>query len=704
MRFLLYLSIFILFTTIFASEKEKGMYLFQAGFYEDALPYLQKNGDSFILGVTYFRLNEYEQSIEYFSKIESDEKFKFLNNEIYYYKSLSFFKLERFDESLELCEKISSKFPLQKERDLLFVKILLKFKKYEEIGDIYAKYKDLEINLSSDMELIFLFAQYLVEKKEKKKAIELIKKILVKNPDSELKKSIYLYSTLKMLNISLSTSQKTENCSNLTKYHQNEGANNCFSKFIDSISIEKELDNYCNSHFYNGLAFRKRRHHQSAIDSFLKIEENCPKFSENDRLFYLMASSYNAKKEYSNAITYYTKVYKNYPKSNLADDAINYVGFIYSLQKKYKDAEKIYKEQIKLFPKGDTTEEAVWKIAYNLYKQKKYKEYVNFYKDVTQKGFEESHYFSKKRLQYWFAKSYEVLKNDKQAQKEYEDIVKTAGNNFYAFMARAKLNKIVDFNSKPAKNYSSDKLIEYFKEIAVYDKIEYYSNNQLTEFLMYELNSIQKENKELLNNFKEELLIFLIDSKAYHLPFWNFSSRYKWQPYNMDIVEEINYFKKLYPKAYFQFVDKYAKESKISPYLVLAIMREESYFHVSIESWANAFGLMQIIEPTAKGLAKTLKVDYQKSLLFNPDYNIKLGSKYLGMNSKLFSNTLYHVIPSYNAGENAVKRWKKLFDKLPYDQFIEEIPIEETRNYTKRVLITYFIYNLIYDNHFPTLK
>ncbi|MBN2694701.1 transglycosylase SLT domain-containing protein [bacterium] len=704
MKIYIVLSLFLSFITLFASEKEKGMYLFQAGFYEDALPYLQKEADSFILGVTYFRLERYQEAINELSKIESDEKYSFLKDEILYYQSISLFKLEKFSETLLVCEKISLKFPLQKEKDLLLVKILLQLQNYDKIDDIYKNYKDLEINLSSDMELGFFFSKYLVEKKEKKKAIELIKKILVKNPDSELKKSIYLFATLKLLNISLSTSQKTEICSNLTKYHQNEAANNCFAKFIDSISVKKELDSYCLAYFYNGLAYRKRRQYQSAIDSFLKVEESCPKFEENDRVFYLMATSYSAKKDYTNAIKYYTKVYKNYSKSNLADDSINYVGFIYSLQKKYKNAEKIYKEQLKLFPKGDTTEEAVWKIAYNLYKQKKYNDYIKFYNDAVQKGFEEKLYSSKKRLQYWLAKSYEALKNDKQAQKEYEDIIKTGGNNFYAFMARVKLNKSVDFNSKAAKKYSSERLIEYFKEIGVYDKIEYYSNNQLTEFLMYEITKIQKDNKEFLKTFKEELLIFLIDSKAYYLPFWNFSSQYKWQPYNMDIVEEINYFKKLYPKAYFQFIDKYAKDNNISPYLVLSIMREESYFHVSIESWANAFGLMQIIEPTAKGLAKILKVDYEKSLLFNPDYNIKLGSKYLGMNSKLFSGKLYHVIPSYNAGENAVKKWKKLYDKLPFDQFIEEIPIDETRNYVKRVLITFFIYNLIYDNHFPTLK
>ena len=136
-------------------------------------------------------------------------------------------------------------------------------------------------------------------------------------------------------------------------------------------------------------------------------------------------------------------------------------------------------------------------------------------------------------------------------------------------------------------------------------------------------------------------------------------------------------------------------------------MREESYFNASIESWANAYGLMQIIEPTAKHLAKKLKIPYKRESLFNPEYNIKLGSSYLKWSSKVFKNKLYYIIPSYNAGVNAVKRWKKQkYNKKikEFDMFIEDIPYMETRHYTKRVLNTYFIYKSLYDKETIKLK
>ena len=93
---------------------------------------------------------------------------------------------------------------------------------------------------------------------------------------------------------------------------------------------------------------------------------------------------------------------------------------------------------------------------------------------------------------------------------------------------------------------------------------------------------------------------------------------------------------------------------------------------------------------TAKSVAKSLGVIGELNLL-NPEINIPLGVAYILQLTNEFS--LPEAIASYNAGENAVRKWKGLRKDLDYDVFVEEIPYTETRKYVKKVLARMWIYS-----------
>ncbi len=694
-----------------AKNFQNAIYLFNAKLYTEALEKLNKKKHRFLTALMYFRNKNYSQTINYLNKIDLD-KTPFIKNELYYYKSYSLYHLKRFKEAVKAFSKIDDDFILKKQKDILYLKLSIETKPdMENLNKIIKKYKNLKIKLSSDMELAILITKnqlkYDKNKKTLKKAKETIIKILIKNPHKIVKDEINTIIKAYKLYINLSNKENTNKCANLVKLHQNFEGNQCFEKFIDTISL-KDKKTYCKAHYYNGAALKKRRKHKKAIKEFDKIIKNCKNYEKLDKVNYMAGLSSLMRKKYKNAIKYFTTLYKNYPKSNLADDGINYIGFIYSLQKRYKKAEKIYLHQINKFPNGDTTQDAVWKMAYNYYKQKKYKKYIEFVKKTT---YIENKYYSKGRLEYWLAKSYEKLKNKKEAQKIYLDIITKYNNNFYAFLARMKYKggEIIikkDFSGANRDDDHYQEFINYLKKNNKFEKLNWLINNGLNNFLIYELNSLDKKDG-IYNKYKKQISIFLINAKIYYLPFWHTKLNQKWISYDIDINRNYNYLTKLYPKAYYIYVEKYSKKRKISPFLILSIMREESYFNASIESWANAYGLMQIIEPTAKNLAKNLKIKYKRNLLFNPNYNIKLGSAYLKWSSKRFKNKEYYIIPSYNAGLNAVRKWKKQkYNKKPksFDMFIEDIPYTETRHYTKRVLNTYFMYNRLYKNRFIRLR
>ena len=109
------------------------------------------------------------------------------------------------------------------------------------------------------------------------------------------------------------------------------------------------------------------------------------------------------------------------------------------------------------------------------------------------------------------------------------------------------------------------------------------------------------------------------------------------------------------------------------------------------QSPVGASGLMQLMPATAKQLARK-KMSRKK--LYNPEQNIKLGTKYLNQLQKKYSGNQILATADYNAGPYRVKAWLKERPKMPADIWIETIPFKETREYVKSVMAYQQIYLL----------
>lgn len=152
-----------------------------------------------------------------------------------------------------------------------------------------------------------------------------------------------------------------------------------------------------------------------------------------------------------------------------------------------------------------------------------------------------------------------------------------------------------------------------------------------------------------------------------------------------------------FPRPYLKHAQKEAERNGLSQALVYAIMREESGFDPRAQSPARAFGLMQLIEPTAKHFGKELNLSVSSRSLFNPRVNIALGARTLASYSERFPENPLLGIPSYNAGPGRPKRWLKELPSQDFDLWVELIPFRETRRYTKRVLASYGVYTFLYQ-------
>ncbi|MDB5443994.1 MAG: transglycosylase [Phenylobacterium sp.] len=125
--------------------------------------------------------------------------------------------------------------------------------------------------------------------------------------------------------------------------------------------------------------------------------------------------------------------------------------------------------------------------------------------------------------------------------------------------------------------------------------------------------------------------------------------------------------------------------------LVLAITRQESDFDPHVRSGVGARGMMQLMPSTAAIIAKRLGVSYSSGRLDEPEYNMRLGSNYLGQLVDRFSGSYVMAVAGYNAGPGRPAQWSSYCGDPrggstdPVD-FIECIPFSETRNYVMRVL------------------
>ena len=153
----------------------------------------------------------------------------------------------------------------------------------------------------------------------------------------------------------------------------------------------------------------------------------------------------------------------------------------------------------------------------------------------------------------------------------------------------------------------------------------------------------------------------------------------------------------LYPIPYKEQV-KFHSGERIDPFFVYSVMRQESIFNFEIMSPAGACGLLQIMPATGKMLAgKEGLENFEPRQLFNAYMNIRLGIRYLVDLKAEYNDDYMYVLGNYNAGPKPTKRWQAAGEGKPWDIRAEEISYWETRDYVKRVMGNYWIYQEIYD-------
>ena len=402
------------------------------------------------------------------------------------------------------------------------------------------------------------------------------------------------------------------------------------------------------------LLMELARNRNDADDQQRIIAEMETRFPRSPWLADALFSSgnmYLLSRDYPKAIEYYSYLATHFPSDKNAAAAHWKAGWLSYRQHLYPEAERLFDEQIKLYPGAVETVAAL----------------------------------------YWRARLYETQDHEPaKASANYRTIVRAYQHFFYSQMARARLTALGA--TQPAAEPELDQfqplpvphLVDAFPEDSPHlAKARLLANAGLNEYIADEINA---DPDSVSWSALAEAQIYSTYGETYRgiralkraLPSASSAS-----------IQSIPlvYWRILFPEAWWDTIQAESAKNNLDPYLVASLIRQESEFDPSVISYANAYGLMQLLPITGKAMAREEGLAHFETFqLLDPETNIRLGCRYLRQMLDKFGGVQEYALAAYNAGDYRVADWQAAGPYSGIDEFVESIPFTQTREYVQAIL------------------
>ena len=353
----------------------------------------------------------------------------------------------------------------------------------------------------------------------------------------------------------------------------------------------------------------------------------------SDYIQYLNCSEVIATK---NKEACYRSLYEKYPNGQFSADALYNLFMAKYLQKKYYDAQRLGFLHLKKFPNVKSTPAVTYFMGKIAHKLKHYESANSYFKQVLNK-YPDTYYAYRANCNLYKADGTTPF-TDITPNTVVFPYKKSLDNNLVVRLALLKDYDLVDELCK------KDKFIQSW---IAYQKGNYTVSTILARNAMSELTV-----KPAFNDLRWRLI---------------------------------------YPLHYYKTVESYKGDN--NPIILQSIIKEESHFNPYAKSIAGASGLMQLMPTTFDEISKNAGIGKD---IFSEIDNIRAGSIYYSRLLKSLGGKDLFAISAYNGGIGSVTSW---FSRLIYndmDEFVEQIPYPETKNYVKKVLRSYWVYGNVY--------
>ena len=161
----------------------------------------------------------------------------------------------------------------------------------------------------------------------------------------------------------------------------------------------------------------------------------------------------------------------------------------------------------------------------------------------------------------------------------------------------------------------------------------------------------------------------------------------------------IRFWKLAFPFPYRAKIEHFARAQNLDPFLVAALIRQESLFDKDVVSYAKAIGLMQVMPGTGRELGRRVGLgNVRPASLKIADTNLKIGTYYLRRQLDAREGSVEETLAGYNAGPTRIPIWRGWADYREPSEFVENIPLAQTRDYVQIITRNADIYRWLYAN------
>jgi len=470
------------------------------------------------------------------------------------------------------------------------------------------------------------------------------------------------------------------------------------------------------------------------------LEQIVTQYKTTDReiaaraLYTIGSKHWNADRN-TQAKRYMQRIITEYGQTSWGDNACYVVGRIYQSENTYKEAARWYENLFKMYPTSEFVEESLWRAGWSYYLSQQYAKAEQLFLGGS-RAFPTGSY--QDDSVYWQGRTLEKLTNCHAAIKAYLQLVQASPDTYYGILAQKRLRTFnVTTETEQKKTGESPELLLVLKQLkqtiqpAIYDEITRRLSKVLelqevalkkyavkeVEWIVSLYNetshapstTVSEERSTSAGNPNQQLFFTYFLSRLYaftgeYLKSIQLASKIESVlkrsdeqsfPYMLETLK--------YPLAYWDIIKKYTETNNLDPFLVAAIIRQESAYDPEAASSANAKGLMQIIPRTGKRVAKKVSLkNFRTSRLYDPETNVMLGTTYLAGLLEKFDGNLYRSLAAYNAGPDATNKWWTEKGEVDPEVIVENITYRATRNYIKRVLRNQHHYRMIYSDLLPS--
>ncbi|MEH1901667.1 MAG: transglycosylase SLT domain-containing protein [Nostoc sp.] len=433
---------------------------------------------------------------------------------------------------------------------------------------------------------------------------------------------------------------------------------------------------------------------EKAIATYKQLVQQFPNSEDTGNALLRLAEMAKTPKD---GLPYLQQVISKFPKQ--AGTALAQKAKTFQALKDQKSASQAWQLLIAKYGNSDEAAEYRWKIAQD---KAKAKDYVGAWQWAEPIVTNNPNSILAPRAGFWVGKWAALLGKQQQSQTAYEYVISQFPYSYYAWRAATMLGlNVGNFNNvrvinpevitpqRPLPPAGS----ETFKEL-------YLLGQDRDAWLQWQTEFQNKIQPTVAEQFTEGLMR---QAKGENLIGIDKISKLEDREIPAELAQyqtlskQITYWQARYPFPYLREIEKWSTERKLNPLLVTALIRQESRFEPKIKSVANATGLMQLLPSTAQWIAPQIKVDIKTINLENPNDNIMLGTWYLDHTHQQYNNNSLLAIASYNAGPGNVSKWLQTQTTQDPDEFVEEIPFDETKNYVRQVFGNYWNYLRLYN-------